>query len=60
MVEVKKDLIGDTFDKWAQEIQASPEKEKVIDMAAEFIELMARGIITITMGEDINDEEFEL
>ena len=60
MLEIDKDVIGERFDKWSQEIRDSPEKAKVIDISSEFVDIMGRNIITITMGEDINDEEFEL
>ena len=32
----------------------------MIDISVEFVDLMARNIIQITLGEDINDEKFEI
>ena len=56
MIEGLKDLVGSSFEKWTEEISNSEKKEKVIDIAVEFVNLMARNIILITLGEDINDE----
>ena len=32
----------------------------VIDIAAEFNEIMSRNMITIIFGEDVTEEEFEI
>ena len=60
MMESLKDLVGSTFEQWAEDITNSEKKEKVIDIAVEFVNIMARNMITIALGEDINEELFEL
>ena len=60
MMECLKDLIGSSFEKWAEDIASSQKEEKVIDISVEFAKLMARNIIMIAFGEDIDEELFEL
>lgn len=41
-------------------IEASNGQVHIVDMSTEFMDIMARNIITVAFGEDINDELFEL
>ena len=50
-----KDILGSEFEKWASKAKKNNGKT-VIDISTEFQEIMARNIIQITLGEDINDE----
>ena len=60
MLETMKDILGDRFDKWTGCIEASPKNIYTIDISTEFRDIMARNIITVAFGEDINDELFDL
>ena len=55
MMQSLKRRCEGTFDKWTEEIKASPEGSKVIDIAKEVEGLLAQNIIMIAFGEDIND-----
>ena len=60
MLEVMKVICTTKFEDWTKRIENSAEKTTTIDISVEFVDIMARNIITIAFGEDINDELFEL
>ena len=60
MLEVMKVICTTKFEDWTKRIEDSAEKTTTIDISVEFVDIMARNIITIAFGEDINDELFEL
>ena len=60
MVEVMKEITATKFETWIEEIKNSQQKTHVVDTTTEFADIMARNIITIAFGEDVNDELFEL
>lgn len=55
-----KDLLSNYFEQWTQEIKSEPHGFKVYDISKVFVELMARNIISITLGEDIINERIDL
>ena len=60
MMESLKRRCEKTFEQWTEEIKASAEGEKIIDIAKEVERLLSQNIIMIAFGEDINDEKLEL
>jgi hypothetical protein len=60
MVDVMKNQYSVMIEKWLEEIDASPEKKTVIDIAVVFEELLAQNILTISFGEDISQTEVEV
>ena len=55
-----KDILATRFEVWKKEIAASETKSHTIDMSKEINDIMSRNIITVSFGEDINDELFEI
>ena len=60
MLENFKDLIGKQFQDWTHDIRETPEKMKIHDISKAFIEIMAKNMLAILLGEDINEERFDL
>ena len=55
-----KDILALKFEEWITQIEASPLQKTTIDISKEFQEIMARNIITIAFGEDINSEKIDM
>ena len=60
MMEVLKDQLQATIDKWMSEIEASPDKKTMIDIAVVFEDILASNIVTINFGEDISETPVEM
>lgn len=46
--------------RWLEEVDNSPDGCAVIDISHEFERIFSRNIITVSFGEDISDEKFEI
>ena len=59
MMHTLKAILAQLCEKWVQAAKKNKGKT-IIDISAEFREIYARNIVTITLGEDINDELVEI
>jgi cytochrome P450 len=46
--------------RWLEEIEKSADGSTIIDISHEFERIYSRNIITVSFGEDISDEKFEI
>lgn len=60
MMEVFKSKVEFYFNKWNKEIEASPNKSYKIDITEVFELIYSDTIISISFGEDISDQKFEV
>ena len=60
MMLVLKDKVGKWIDKRNGEIEASADKQAIVDIAKSFERLFCRNIVYISFGEDISDTEVEI
>ena len=60
MVEVMKEILDKRFTLYIKEIEENEQKKHTIDISTEILDTMARNIITVAFGEDINDELVEI
>ena len=59
MIENFKEVLSTSFEEWRQDILKSGDS-KTIDISKAFIEIMARNIFSITLGQDITGDEMDL
>ena len=59
MIENFKEVLSTSFEEWRQDILKSRDS-KTIDISKAFIEIMARNIFSITLGQDITGDEMDL
>ena len=60
MILVVKDYVEKWIDKRNGEIEASADKQAIVDIAKSFERLFCRNIVYISFGEDISDTEVEI
>ena len=60
MTEVLKDKLNSLIDKWTNQIDENPDKQKVIDIATAVEDLLCRSIVHICFGEDVSDMQVEI
>jgi len=60
MMEVLKGIVESYIDEWSKEIEASSDKSHNIDITQIFERIFARDLITISFGENINDDKFDI
>ena len=60
MIDTFKNVLSSSFEQWIQDIKLQPDGFKTFDISKEFIEIMARNIFSITLGEDITADKFGL
>ena len=59
MIETFKEVLSTSFEEWRQDILKSGDA-KTIDISKAFIEIMARNIFIITLGQDITGDQMDL
>ena len=59
-MDVLKDKLNSSIDKWKAEIDSSPEKHTVVDMARIFEDLFCSNIVIICFGEDVSEMQIEI
>ena len=60
MLEVLKDKVIESVDKFCQEIKDSNESFTIMDFEREFSEMLSRNIVHICFGVDLADKRFKL
>ena len=59
MIENFKEVLSTSFEEWRQDILKSGDS-KTVDISKAFIEIMARNIFSITLGQDITGDQMDL
>lgn len=60
MMDTLKKTIMISINRWMDEMAKSTDGTYDIDIDSEFMSIFARNIITISFGEDVSDEKFEI
>jgi len=60
MMDLLKDMLIAKIEKWTAEIEASPDKRTIIDIAVVFEELLTSNILTVNFGEDLSNTPIEM
>jgi hypothetical protein len=60
MMDLLKDILAAKIETWMAEIEASPDKKTIIDIAVVFEELLTSNILTVNFGEDLSNTPVEM
>lgn len=60
LISVFQDKVMDAIKQWTKEIEQSKEQATEIDISEEITKIYGKHIITISLGEDITDQQLEL